>query len=143
MADHPTIKQGSKGPAVKLAQQRLNARGYTIARDGIFGPQTKLRVSSYQSDRSSGTIAPLKVDGIVGPSTWARLDPPTIKRGAKGAAVKLLQERLDVYDVIADVAIDGDFGPATEKALKAFQEWWGTLTVDGIAGPLTWTALWS
>ena len=23
------------------------------------------------------------------------------------------------------------------------KSWWGTRTVDGIAGPLTWTALWS
>ncbi|MDX6683652.1 MAG: hypothetical protein QOG94_3691 [Solirubrobacteraceae bacterium] len=143
MADHPTIQQGSKGPAVKLAQQRLTARGYSVTADGIFGPQTKAQVRSYQTDRSTATVAPLTADGIVGPKTWARLDPPTIKRGAKGAAVKLLQERIDVFDFIDNVAIDGDFGPATEKALKEFQEWWGTLTVDGIAGPLTWIALWS
>ena len=143
MADHPTIKQGSKGPAVKLAQQRLNARGYSIARDGIFGPQTTSRVLGYQTDRSTATVAPLTADGIVGAKTWARLDPPTIRRGDTGAAVKLLQERLDAYDFIGHVAIDGDFGAATEASLKAFQEWWGTLTVDGIAGSLTWTALWS
>ena len=141
MADHPTIKVGSKGAAVKLAQQRLHARGYTVARDGIFGAQTRTRVRSYQSDRQHDTVAPLAVDGVVGSKTWARLDPPTIRRGADGAAVKLLQERLDLFS--GDIAIDGDFGPATETALKNFQEFWGTLTVDGIAGPLTWTALWS
>ncbi len=141
MADKPTIKLGSKGAAVTLAQRRLNARGYSIARDGIFGAQTRARVREYQTDRKTDTVAPLGVDGIVGPKTWARLDPPTTKRGDKGAAVKLLQERLDLFQ--GNVDIDGDFGPATEKALKEFQEFWGTLTVDGIAGELTWTALWS
>jgi len=136
---------GSKGAAVKLAQGRLNARGYSAGTaDGIFGNLTRNAVKSYQADRHEDTVAPLDSDGIVGPKTWGRLDPPTIKRGDDGATVKLLQERLNVFSfVIPEVDIDGDFGPATETSLKAFQEWWGTLEVDGIAGPLTWIALWS
>jgi len=57
--------------------------------------------------------------------------------------VKLLQHVLGHFEFIPDVKVivDGDFGPSTEKAVKAFQTWWGTLTVDGIAGPLTWTSL--
>jgi peptidoglycan hydrolase-like protein with peptidoglycan-binding domain len=142
---HPTIKQGDRGPAVKLAQKRLVDRGYgPLAQDGIYGAQTKARVRSYQSDRRTDTHFPLTVDGIVGPKTWARLDPPTIKRGADGDAVRLLQELLGHYEfVVGKLAIDGDFGPDTEKAVKAFQTFWGTLEVDGIAGPATWTALWS
>lgn len=145
MANHPTIHQGSKGAAVKLAQKRLVDRGYgPLAQDGIFGGQTKTRVKAYQTDRHNDPHFPLDVDGIVGPKTWARLDPPTIKRGADGNAVRLLQELLGHYEfVVGPLAIDGDFGPDTEKAVKKFQDYWGTLTVDGIAGPLTWTALWS
>lgn len=56
-----------------------------------------------------------------------------LKRGMKGAPVKRLQEKLGL-------AIDGDFGPATEKALKAYQEKNG-LVVDGIAGPDTFTVI--
>jgi peptidoglycan hydrolase-like protein with peptidoglycan-binding domain len=138
---HPTIKQGSHGTAVKLAQRRLVARGYSpLAQDGIFGGQTKQRVRAYQTDRSHDTVQPLPVDGIVGAKTWARLDPPTIEEGATGDAVKLLQHLLSNFGFT--VAVDGQFGAATKAALVEFQTWFG-LEPDGIAGPLTWTALWS
>jgi peptidoglycan hydrolase-like protein with peptidoglycan-binding domain len=38
------------------------------------------------------------------------------------------------------VAVDGEFGPETERAIRSFQAAHG-LTVDGIAGPTTWHAL--
>jgi peptidoglycan hydrolase-like protein with peptidoglycan-binding domain len=144
MANHPTIQQGSKGPAVKLAQKRLVDRGYgPLSQDGIIGHQTQVVVKRYQTDRHDHTHFPLAIDGIVGSKTWARLDPPTIKRGDDGDAVRLLQELLGHYEgVVGKIDIDGDFGPSTETAVKKFQEYWG-LTVDGIAGPNTWTALWS
>jgi peptidoglycan hydrolase-like protein with peptidoglycan-binding domain len=142
---HPTIKVGSKGAAVKLAQTRLNARGYAAGTaDGLFGNLTRNAVKSYQADRAQHTVAPLQSDGVVGPKTWARLDPPVTKKGDDGPAVKLLQERLNVFSFLfEELDVDGDFGAGTEAALKAFQEWWGTLAVDGVAGALTWTALWS
>jgi len=140
MANQPTIKQGSKGPAVKKAQTALTNRGYHAGNlDGLFGNQTRKAVVLYQTDHKSHTVAPLTVDGIIGPNTWARLDPPTIKKGATGNAVELLQERLGTFGFVVD--IDGDFGPGTEQTLKDFQTWYGTLTVDGIAGPMVWTAL--
>lgn len=140
MADHPTIKQGSKGPAVKKAQKALSDRGYSPgAQDGVFGSQTTKAVKAYQTDRKDEPVAALTVDGIIGPNTWARLDPPTIKKGDNGDAVKLLQHLLGRFGF--EVAVDGDFGSATEQALKDFQKFWGTLVIDGIAGPLTWIAL--
>ena len=54
----------------------------------------------------------------------------TLKRGSKGPEVKKLQ-----YDLGVQPA-DGDFGPATEKAVKDFQKRY-KLTVDGIVGPNT------
>lgn len=56
-----------------------------------------------------------------------------LKRGLKGAPVRRLQQKLGVN-------ADGDFGPATEAAVKAFQKANG-LKVDGIAGPDTFTAI--
>lgn len=52
-------------------------------------------------------------------------------RGLKGEPVRRLQEKLGID-------VDGDFGPATEKALKAYQKENG-LAVDGIAGPDTFS----
>jgi N-acetyl-anhydromuramyl-L-alanine amidase AmpD len=64
--------------------------------------------------------------------------PKTIHRGDKGDAVKRLQLLLNQHG--ADLAVDGDFGPKTDAAVRAFQKANG-LTVDGIVGPKTWVAL--
>jgi peptidoglycan hydrolase-like protein with peptidoglycan-binding domain len=133
-AAHPTIRRGDRGPAVRLAQNRLNMRGFEPgALDGLFGNKTRRAVRLYQSDRG------LDVDGIVGPKTWARLDPPTLARGASGGPVKLLQRLLEDfgYDV---GAVDGDFGQNTERALRRFQDDF-LLSADGVAGPETWAWL--
>ena len=66
---------------------------------------------------------------------------PTLKRGNKGNYVKELQTALSNrgYD-LGSYGIDGDFGKATEAAVKAFQKDNG-LTADGIVGEKTWEAL--
>ena len=43
------------------------------------------------------------------------------------------------YD-LGSYGIDGDFGRSTEQAVKSFQHD-NRLTVDGVAGPMTWDAL--
>ena len=60
-------------------------------------------------------------------------DIGVLRKGAKGDGVKIMQEALGI-------TADGDFGPGTEKALKAWQEKNG-LTPDGIAGPATFEVL--
>ena len=52
-----------------------------------------------------------------------------LRKGVAGAPVKILQTKLGV-------PADGEFGPATETALKAFQQSHG-LASDGVAGPDT------
>ena len=58
------------------------------------------------------------------------LTEAVLKRGAKGPKVKKLQ-----YDLGVQPA-DGDFGPATEKAVKKFQKLY-QLKPDGMVGPNT------
>lgn len=56
--------------------------------------------------------------------------------GNTGEAVSRLQIALDFCNDHASLAVDGDYGPLTEAAVKAFQETHG-LTADGIFGPDT------
>ena len=134
LAEHPTIKKGSRGAAVKLAQKRLVMRFYDPGPiDSLFGAKTEKAVKRYQGDRL------ISNDGIVGPTTWARLDPPTIKQGSSGDAVQLLQQLLSDFGYDPGT-VDSVFGAKTEQALKQFQTDFG-LTVDGIAGPKTWAML--
>lgn len=67
-AAQPTLRLGSKGPAVVELQKKLAAKGFSPgAADGDFGPKTLAAVKSFQ--RSRGLVA----DGVVGPKTWAAL----------------------------------------------------------------------
>jgi lysozyme len=63
---------------------------------------------------------------------------PTLKQGAKGDAVQRLQKALARAG--QNVTVDGDFGPGTDRAVRAFQAAHG-LGVDGVVGPATWVAL--
>ena len=66
---------------------------------------------------------------------------PTLRKGSKGEYVKKLQKSLQKlgYD-LGSYGVDGDFGRATEAAVKAFQMDRG-LKVDGVCGPATWSTL--
>src|SRR6478672_728959 len=65
----------------------------------------------------------------------------TVRRGSTGQEVQNLQNiLLQLGYNIGGPTADGDFGPATEAAVKQFQQANG-LTADGIVGPGTWSAL--
>lgn len=64
-----------------------------------------------------------------------------LQKGSTGEAVKELQEKLITCEYsCGDAGADGVFGKDTEKAVKKFQKDY-KLEVDGIAGPITQTAL--
>lgn len=63
---------------------------------------------------------------------------PTLRLGSAGDDVKYLQTLL--RDVGEPLTVDGQFGPKTEQAVKAFQMA-ANLTPDGVVGPKTWDAL--
>lgn len=64
---------------------------------------------------------------------------PLLRKGDKGESVELLQRALAARG-FSPGAIDGDFGPGTERAVKAFQTD-ARLQADGVAGENTWKAL--
>jgi len=66
----PTLRKGSKGDAVREAQEALMAAGYDVGKtgaDGIFGGETLSAVRAFQHDHG------LSPDGIIGAATWAEL----------------------------------------------------------------------
>lgn len=63
---------------------------------------------------------------------------PTLKRGAKGDEVKKLQEDLNYLG--AKLAVDGSFGPGTEKKVKDWQQE-NHLQVDGSYGPKSYAKM--
>lgn len=63
---------------------------------------------------------------------------PTLHKGDRGNYVRTLQTLL--VDKGYAVLIDGTFGDKTYEAVKAYQADHG-LTVDGVVGPKTWSAL--
>jgi len=131
-------KYGSRAEEVRQIQTKLKRWGYYKGNvDGIYGSQTLEAVKYFQ--RKNG----LTVDGIVGNNTWKyllTLPPyPTMRQGAKGSYVTLLQ-RLFESNLIPVGTIDGDFGTRTTNAVKTFQQN-NNLTVDGIVGNNTWAKL--
>lgn len=79
-----------------------------------------------------GDVADSAVTGLTG------LGKTTVRKGSKGAPVKELQELLIKRG--AALVADGDFGAKTDKAVREFQGDHG-LTVDGVAGIMTWGQL--
>jgi len=62
------VARGSQGEAVVFLQEVLNAAGYELDTDGIFGRDTERAVRSFQADHG------LDSDGIVGDNTWSALE---------------------------------------------------------------------
>ena len=141
MNSGPTLTQGSTGPDVRRLQsilvmiKLLDVSGI----DGVFGPKTQDAVKSFQQGNG------LTADGIVGPLTWKALpaDPqtPTLASGSTGGAVTALQKGLLAFggaNTATDPGpIDGNFGPRTEAAVRAYQTQ-QNIPVDGIVGDQTW-----
>lgn len=146
-----TLREGSRGQAVKTLQQKLKTLGYyTGSIDGVYGSGTIKAVRAFQQRNK------LTVDGVAGTSTLKALysssakpaedeeiedkvESEELRAGAYGSEVKALQRRLAELGYYKN-SIDGSYGSLTVAAVKAFQKRNG-LTVDGVAGPATLKAI--
>lgn len=84
-----------------------------------------------------------KIRALVAGAEYVAPPEPSItsvilRRGSSGANVTILQERLNALG--AGIDADGDFGPATENAVRKEQQE-NELDPDGVVGPNTWAAL--
>ncbi|KYG30550.1 peptidoglycan-binding domain-containing protein [Alkalihalobacillus trypoxylicola] len=137
------VGMGDRGEIVEMAQEQLNRLGYGTAVDGIFGPETEKHVMEFQEELS------LEVDGIVNAETYQALmysiEEPKypafeepVRMGDRGEIVESAQEQLNRLGY--GTAVDGIFGPETEKHVMEFQEEL-SLEVDGVVGAETYQAL--
>lgn len=141
------LKEGDTGSNVIILQQKLKMLGYFNGSiTGSFDAYTKEAITSFQEEND------LNPTGIVDEETWNLLfrltekasfktgpSRPTLRRGDSGEYVTQLQNRLISLMYLSGNA-DGNFGPATENAVKAFQIN-NRITADGIVGRNTWSAL--
>jgi peptidoglycan hydrolase-like protein with peptidoglycan-binding domain len=127
----PTQSVGTSGADVRTVQYLLDVHGPAIPVDGVFGPGTRTAVQNFQTGHS------LTADGVVGNATWEALIVP-VASGATGAAARAVQGQLATQGW--RVAVDGAFGPATQRRVRDFQAA-HALMVDGVVGPGTWHTL--
>ena len=138
LSNYPLVRDGDRGNFVTILQYLLNDYGYNLSADGIFGGNTLNAVRSFQQNNN------LTVDGLVGANTWRallNLNPSSLvlRRGSENSAVLFLQ-RLLLSFLYPITNLDSDFGPETERAVRAFQTE-NNLAVDGVVGTNTWNAL--
>ena len=129
-----TVGPGVNAPVVSGIQYLLRARGHVVPVTGLYDPATAAAVAAFQAG------AGLAADGIVGPQTWPAL-VVTTQSGSTGDAVRAVQQfGLVPSPGVPALVVDGTFGPLTRDRVQDFQKAWG-LTIDGQAGPETWSFL--
>lgn len=151
VSDNIYLKIGSQGAEVRRMQQRLIELGYLDGKPtGTFNAGTQAAVIAFQKRNVS------YYDGIAGPLTLNKLYSNSARRASGAAAtlglslklglensdaVRTMQRRLKDLGYYVG-AIDGDFGLASEQAVRSFQAN-NRLTVDGMAGESTLGVLYS
>jgi peptidoglycan hydrolase-like protein with peptidoglycan-binding domain len=149
------LKQGSNGDAVRQLQQRLIDLGIAVSggADGAFGPGTAAAVKQFQASKgyaktgavNAATAAALGASSAApAPAAPAAAPAPAaaagLKMGARGDAVKQLQQQLIAAGFSMVGGADGVFGALTANALGSFQQSVG-LPASRVADEATLAAL--
>lgn len=129
-------QQQLEGAAAEATPERARVDAATArgarARAMSAGAGLAAQLSEAVTGAVSGAMA---AAGLSGAETKPLFSSGTIRRGSGDSmAVTDLQQQLNARG--AELSVDGDFGPATEAAVQAFQREQG-LQPDGIVGPLT------
>ena len=117
------IDRGSIGNAVLQVQHRLNEVGCgPVVEDGTFGSATRNAIKLFQARFSDLDGLPLKIDGVVGPITWAALFGADSASGQSDAPTPLITRALDFAITQIGVIEDprgSNGGPEVEMYLKS------------------------
>ena len=142
-SEYEQLKKHDKGEAVTRLQTRLMELGYLEIDEttDYFGSSTEYAVELFQRQHE------LKQNGVAGVETQKLLyskdaQKYTLKEGAEGRDVKMLQEQLVDLGYLSESDVDRVYGPTTVEAVKAFQKRNG-LSADGLAGEKTLDKLYS
>ena len=103
----------------------------------VNGGKNGLAERSALTGKAKAAIARIEAFMLAGQRPAAG-NLPLLRRGSNGEAVGDLQRLL--RDRGFSLAVDEDFGAATELAVTSFQDRFG-LEADGIVGAVTWAAL--
>lgn len=136
----PRLVSGDRGEAVRRLDRVLQKAGVLKGKvNDRFDAQTLRAVKAFERQQG-GTV-----DGIVGEALWRKLGGagegcgPRLSNGSSGPAVVSLQRALKARGVYRG-AVNGDFGAATERAVKAFERRKG-LEGDGVVTNEVWAQL--
>ena len=116
--------------------------GQFVVIEGNYDNAVKRRTLTVNGKYLRGFIAPkYDAETDVKPTDNNEPNLRTLRKGDKGDDVKALQILLIGYGYsCGSYGVDGSFGSATDKAVRAYQKDKG-LSVDGIVGPKTWAML--
>ena len=121
-------------------------RQFNLTADGVVGRSTWYKISYiYVSVKD---LAELTSEGetFTGAQSAGAWPGTVLRRGSTGRSVEQVQfwlSSLAQFDSdLPSVRVDGSFGAATERAVKAFQKSEG-LTQDGVVGQTTWQELYA
>lgn len=115
-----TLKQGSKGTAVKTLQQQLIKLGYLSGNaDGVYGPKTVAAVKAYQKANklSADGVAGSKTLGSLGGSSGAAATAAPAATPAPAAPAKVVYSQTQYanwYDTIKAVARKYPYATVTD-----------------------------
>ncbi len=110
--------------------------------DGVVGKQTWYKLKYIYNGVKN--LSEIYSEGLT-ISEVERVFSSALRQGDRGIAVRTIQYYLNFVgqfndSLTIDIAEDGIFGPATKRAVEAFQRYYG-LTADGIVGRNTWNAV--
>jgi peptidoglycan hydrolase-like protein with peptidoglycan-binding domain len=133
LPSYPELDPGDRGPAVRTLQCAINDLGLgPVVVDGYYGPQTKKALRKVVKGREGQPPHPFRLT----PLFWHQLyglqlpEDTVLRQGDHGRLVRILQRSLRAFGIA--VAVDGQFGPQTKGAVRAYQRRHGDTSPSGV-----------